>query len=125
MIASAVVDEIQRLLDTGSLSQRKIARRIGVSRGTVNAIALGKRPARRPRSRDERDEFVPPSGPLVRCPICGGLVQAPCLACRVRAKMERGRLRSATRNADRYRHDELRSAGFAARRLNGPGPQAR
>jgi transcriptional regulator with XRE-family HTH domain len=42
MIATTVVDEIRRLLRQGRLSQRKIASRIGVSRGTVNAIALGK-----------------------------------------------------------------------------------
>ena len=43
MIATSVVDEIRRLLQEGCLSQRKIAAQIGVSRGTVNAIALGRR----------------------------------------------------------------------------------
>ena len=39
MIATTVVDEVRRLLREGRLSQRSIALRIGVSRGTVNAIA--------------------------------------------------------------------------------------
>lgn len=85
MIAPAVVDEIKRLLEEEGLSQRKIARRTGASRGTVNAIALGKRPDCEARRRERRGDFVTPGGPAVRCPSCGGMVQMPCLACRVRA----------------------------------------
>ena len=120
MIAPAVVEEIKRLLDDGSLSQRKIARRLGVSRGTVNAIALGKRRVRPARSGNGRDDFVPPSGPLVRCPICGGLVRSPCLACRVRAKMERGRSSFSRSSAQRYRYRELPPAGLEVRRPLNP-----
>ena len=86
MIRAAVVDEIRRLLGQRRLSQRKIAARIGVSRSTVNAIALGRRadfPARL--SRDDRD-FTPPSGLPARCPGCGGLVQMPCLLCFLRVR---------------------------------------
>ena len=86
MIATTVVDEIRRMLGEGRLSQRTIARQIGVSRGTVNAIALGKRahdPARR--RRDEKG-FTPPAGLPVRCPGCGGRVQMPCLLCYIRAR---------------------------------------
>ncbi len=56
MITATVVDEIRRMLREGRLSQRKIAVRIGVSRGTVNAIALGKRalPSGRPAARRGR-----------------------------------------------------------------------
>jgi hypothetical protein len=83
MISSRIVDEIQRFLLSGTLSQRKIARRLGVSRGTVNAVALGKRPEASRRHREEA--LPPPLGPVVRCPGCGGLVHSPCLLCRVRA----------------------------------------
>ena len=89
MIATTVVDEIHRLLGEGHLSQRGIALRIGVSRGTVNAIARGKRicdPARRPR---DEEGFTPPRGLPVRCPGCGGRVQMPCLLCYMR--LRRGR----------------------------------
>jgi hypothetical protein len=85
MIAFAVVDDIERLLRDGHLSQRKIAERLGVSRGTVNAIARGKRPDYRARKRGPEEDFVGPRGPLTRCPGCGAMVEMPCLACRVRA----------------------------------------
>ena len=88
MIAPAVVDEIKRLLEEEALSQRKIARRTGASRGTVNAIALGKRPDYEACRGERGGDFVTPGGPAVRCPSCGGMVQMPCLACRVRAMKE-------------------------------------
>jgi hypothetical protein len=90
MIAPEVVDRIRQMLDQGSLSQRGIARRLGVSRGTVNAIALGRRPDYEDvRRRREADEVPAPSGPPRRCPGCGALVLMPCVACRVRAIQNR------------------------------------
>jgi hypothetical protein len=83
MISSRIIDEIQRLILGGSLSQRKIARHLGVSRGTVNAVALGKRPV--PANRRRENTLAAPVGPVIRCPGCGGLVHSPCLLCRVRA----------------------------------------
>ena len=91
MIAPEVVDQIKRLLDEGSLSQRSIARQVGVSRGTVHSIARGKRPDYNARRREKEDEIAAPSGPWGRCPTCGGMVQMPCLACRVRALREEHR----------------------------------
>jgi len=99
MISFAVEDEIKRLLGEGRLSQRKIARRVGVSRGTVNAIARGKRPDHGPRRPGDDSPF--PSGRPARCPTCGGLVQMPCLACRVRALQEGGRGRVREVRPDR------------------------
>lgn len=89
MIAASVVENIKRLLSEGRLSQRKIALRLGVSRGTVNAIALGKRPDDSNRRKKSSDDFLPPTGPVARCRTCGALVQMPCLACQVRARIER------------------------------------
>ena len=85
MIAVEVVDEIRSLLTAGRFSQRKIAERLGVSRGTVNAIARGRRPDRAARPQDPAHDFIPPAGRPGRCPGCGGMVQMPCLACQVRA----------------------------------------
>jgi len=83
MLARNVVEEIRRLLEEGKLSQRKISRQLGVSRGTVGAIASGTRPDYDAiRARD--DEFLEPSGPPERCPTCGGTVYMPCQLCRVR-----------------------------------------
>ena len=87
MISFGVVDQIKRLLAEGKLSQRKIARQLGVSRGTVHAIARGKRPDYQSR-REDKDDWAAPSGPPARCPTCGGMVQMPCLACRVWAVKE-------------------------------------
>jgi len=84
MLAPGLVAEVRRLLVERRLSQRKIARTTGVSRGTVNAIARGIRPDYETRRGPWQGHFVPPSGPLRRCPGCGGLVQMPCLVCYVR-----------------------------------------
>jgi hypothetical protein len=90
MIPPALIEEIRRLLDEGQLSQRMIARTVGVSRGTVNAIATGRRldaPAH-PFASGEDTDFTPPAGLHVRCPGCGSLTQMPCLACYIRARSE-------------------------------------
>jgi hypothetical protein len=84
MITFGVVGEVRRLLAEGHLSQRKIARWTGVSRGTVNAIARGERPDYEARRHRQDDDFTLPSGPARRCPGCGGMVQMPCLLCRIR-----------------------------------------
>lgn len=85
MIAPEAVEEVRRLLAEGKLSQRAIARITRVSRGTVGAIATGKRPDRQnsPRARTT-EELSPPAGPLQRCPGCGGMVYMPCRACQIR-----------------------------------------
>lgn len=90
MIAPAVVQEIRRLLVDQKLSQRKVARLTGVSRGTIGRIASGQRPD------DLTVHAVPewpePSGPPQRCPSCGGMVDMPCRLCFLRRRMT-GRLR--------------------------------
>lgn len=81
MVPQDKIDVIRRLLADGKHSQRQIATLTGVSRGTVGAVALGKRDDRLPRPADEWDA---PSGPILRCPGCGGLVYSPCRLCRMR-----------------------------------------
>jgi transcriptional regulator with XRE-family HTH domain len=86
MIAAGKVQEVERLLSEGQFSQRQIARRTGVSRATVSAIADGTRPdyeAQR-RLRDLRQAEDECQGPVERCKGCGGLTQMPCRVCRVR-----------------------------------------
>ena len=85
MISNVAETEIRRLLAEGQLSQRKIALHVGVSRGTVHAMARGKRPEHLREIRHRRrSPLITPTGPPRRCPQCGGLVQMPCLACQVR-----------------------------------------
>jgi hypothetical protein len=82
MIVQAIADEVERLLAEGRLSQREIARATGISRGSVGAIAQGKR-----NRRQTGALFLDPTrplGPPERCRGCGGLVYAPCILCRVR-----------------------------------------
>jgi transcriptional regulator with XRE-family HTH domain len=83
MLAAAKVEEAKRLMIEGKLSQRKVAKLLGMSRATVSAIASGKRPdyeARRLALAVDEE----PSGPIERCPTCGGRVYMPCRLCRVR-----------------------------------------
>ena len=101
MIAVAIVDQVKDLLARGELSQRTIARRLGISRGTVHAIAAGKRSDRvgrlQPKLGDGGHEssvglladFIVPAGLHLRCPGCGGKVQMPCLACYVRSLQQK------------------------------------
>jgi hypothetical protein len=91
MIAPKLVAEIQRLLDTKTHSQRRIAAMMGVSRGSVAAIASGKR--RDPLLGESNDAPAETSGPPARCPGCGGLVYMPCLLCRLRKENPRNAAR--------------------------------
>jgi hypothetical protein len=84
MIAEQIVTRVEQLLAEGNLSHRKIAREIGVSRGTIGAIASGRRNIQpRPKWFLEDEPFVPDTPPK-RCPQCGGMVYMPCRACRTR-----------------------------------------
>ncbi len=97
MISQWKADEIKRLLGDGRLSQRRIALLLDVSRGTVSAIARGERTDYGALRRKRNQGFIPPSGPLRRCPGCGGKVSMPCLACHLRAiAKNRGRPISKT-----------------------------
>ncbi len=89
MIAPSVIDEILRLLAESSLSQRRIAEITNVSRGTVNAVARGKRRAHR----CPWPDWEEPTGPLERCSKCGAMATTPCHACRVRELVHGGRAR--------------------------------
>lgn len=83
MLKQCVIDEIKALLAANELSQREIARRTGISRGTINAIANSRRAIRGPRPVE--DEPAPWfRGPIIRCRGCGGRVYAPCRLCLVR-----------------------------------------
>lgn len=86
MIAPPIIDCIQELLAEGKLSQRKIAKKVGVSRGTVAGVAGGRRPDYEQIRHKRRQEQEPlPLGPLARCPECGGMVYMPCRLCQLRS----------------------------------------
>ena len=95
MISPQIVAEVRRLLAEGKHSHREIARLTGICRGTVGAIASGRRPDYEPPD-EEEDEGEGPMGPPRRCPNCGGLVFVPCRLCRVRKSIA-GKRRPAPR----------------------------
>ena len=84
MIAPDKVQQVERLLVGGSLSQRRIARMVGVSRSVVGSIAAGTRPDYAAQERVRREAQSEPLGPVGRCLECGGKVHLPCRLCRVR-----------------------------------------
>jgi transposase InsO family protein len=86
MIDPALVETVRGLLAGGKLSQRKIAKLTGVSRGTVGAIANGTRRDYPPRQPAE-DELLRPTGPPQYCGHCGAVVYMPCRACALRESM--------------------------------------
>jgi transcriptional regulator with XRE-family HTH domain len=91
MIALETIAEIRRLLAERKCSQREIARRLGVSRGSVVAIALGRRHCGDVSA--SRVEMVEePCGPPVRCPGCGAMVYLPCVLCHVRNRRQTSRV---------------------------------
>jgi transcriptional regulator with XRE-family HTH domain len=98
MIEENTVAEIRRLLAEGSLSQRKIAGLTHVSRGTVSAIASGRRPQY---DGPTGDDWAEPTGPPVRCPDCGGMVYLPCQLCRVRKLIAKRRRTPQDRTGQR------------------------
>ena len=85
-----LVQAVQQHLDEKNLSQRKIARLVGISRATVALIARGQYVPREPAV--DEDDPLAPQGPAVRCASCGGLVYTPCRLCHIRALKQRERL---------------------------------
>jgi transcriptional regulator with XRE-family HTH domain len=84
MIAAHLVEQIEHLLAEGRLSHRKIARFTGVSRGTIGAIASGRRQVRPRKIYPWEEEAEVPDSPPERCPTCGGMVYMPCRLCRTK-----------------------------------------
>jgi transcriptional regulator with XRE-family HTH domain len=85
MYSDALVQRVRRLLEQGNLSQRAVARKLGLSHGVINRIAKGFRPSRRQTTTYFRLSPNHLLGEPVRCRGCGGLVYQPCLLCRARA----------------------------------------
>lgn len=79
MIPLWKIQQAQQLLEQDELSQRAIARLLGVSRGTINALATGKRGGH---GRETPNETSPDPEPPARCPTCGRMMQMPCVWCR-------------------------------------------
>lgn len=79
MLSAATEMLIRKMLADG-MSQRAIARALGLSRSTVSAIANGRKRACASRER-EPEIFFRLDRPPERCRTCGARVYMPCLAC--------------------------------------------
>ncbi len=102
MLPLAVVEEIRRHLNEGRLSQRKIAAKLGISRGTVGAIASGRRGVYG-RESDHSDPLLPDMELLAeRCSSCGGMVHKPCVLCQARTYRRRQKRLAELQSAEKY-----------------------
>ena len=120
MILPAVIEQVKSHLADGKLSQRKIAALTGVSRGTVGAIAAGKRSDCDAVPSNPEDPFEQSAEPPQQCPGCGGTVLMPCRLCGVRRLIAEARvtrqppeledpLKLELVGADRRRYEQVRS----------------
>lgn len=82
MLDNAKIAEIMRLLADGWRSQRKIAALTGVSRGTVQAVASGRRKLRPPR--EDLSVGGVDTTQKIHCTTCGGFIHPPCQLCKAR-----------------------------------------
>jgi len=125
MLPQHKVDEVRRLLAEGRFSQRQIARLTGVSRGSISAIASGRRPDY-PGKRAGED-WIEAWGPLERCPGCGARVYMPCRICAARSfrashprqrlvdlRRPEPELRLELKEEHRRRYEQVRARRLAA-----------
>ena len=83
MIKNDIIRKILLHIEQGELSQRKIAKILGVSRGTVQAVVHGRRTEHHASALKTATTWIVPSGQPKRCPHCGSWVKMPCLACQL------------------------------------------
>lgn len=98
MKKTVTTKDVMHLVRRG-YSQRKIAAVFGVSRRTIeNRIRKHREQSGKPASKP--DGIVYPNVETllrpIRCPECGGLVQAPCLACQIRKLAAQSRAKTGT-----------------------------
>ena len=84
VISAHVIRQVETLLARGALSQRGIARQVGISRGTVGRVAAGKITSTGRQARENRRHGSAEIISTFRCPNCGGLsTRFPCARCYV------------------------------------------
>jgi hypothetical protein len=87
MITRKIVLRVCRLLEKPNMNRRKIARRVGVDRSTVDRIACGRHRHLIALPDADNEPVERPDEPPRRCPDCGGLVTMPCRLCGLRESM--------------------------------------
>lgn len=84
MIGTQKLHQVRSML--GRVPKAVIARKVGVSRRTVHDIARG---VERRRAKTQPMIQRKPSKRIGRCPMCGHLVNMPCLSCGLQADQRR------------------------------------
>jgi hypothetical protein len=84
MLSDSMVRWAETLL-AQALSQREVARRMGIARATVRKIAAGCWRDHALRRRISVEDVRQPVGIVGRCPACGLRVRMPCLVCLARS----------------------------------------
>ncbi len=84
MLPLVVVEKVRRMLDERKMSHRKIADKLGISRGTVGAIASGRRGVYGREPGQKSPTLCCLELPPERCSGCGATVYLPCVLCSVR-----------------------------------------
>jgi len=85
MLRKQEVKEVEMLLKETTLSLGNIAKRVGISRGSVTRIKNGEYNPVYVRSGVEKKPPPTMTGDVGRCPECGRKVRLPCHACFVEA----------------------------------------
>lgn len=80
MLDNGIINKARELLAEGRLSQRKIAKILGISNTMVSLIHHQKR---KPFSEAAGNPIAEPDGPIMRCPVCGGKTRLPCVYCQI------------------------------------------
>jgi hypothetical protein len=91
MVPPAMVATVQRLLNEGAHSYRKISKMTRISRGVIQDIAKGRRPDYEALRRERQADRQEATGPAARCPTCGNRVFLPCRECWLQVQVERQR----------------------------------
>lgn len=119
VLSKAVVNQVLELLAAGELSQRAIAKQLGVSRGTVSGLATGRRG-------DFVSEPDAETATVFRCPRCRATVVSRCVRCDAELYRERHGSRLPSLNAesrppdDQHSPDEIASMAAMLRRARSP-----
>jgi hypothetical protein len=82
MVDPEIEGQIERGLVAGQVSHRRLAAELGISRGTVNAMAARTRPMDLSRRRALKRNPDLPLLSVGHCGRCGRRIELPCRACR-------------------------------------------
>ena len=92
MLPLATIQEVRQLLQKQKMSHRKIANKLKISRGTVGAIASGRRGIFGSEPDADGIMLCCWDSPPERCRGCGATVYKPCVLCSARAYKARKNL---------------------------------